>query len=95
MKETYITYVGQYLKDNSCQHSWFTEILIVNTNILNNKDNYEKRKILEALYIIKVQTKLNTINYEYNDNILKRISFHNFNVKRIKIVTSIFKMLKL
>ena len=58
-------------KKYSCPTTELRKILTENTRILEQQNNKQKLKILEALHIRNIQPKLNGINFETSANVLK------------------------
>lgn len=56
--------IAQHLKEYSCPHSRFRELLIDTTSTLHHENKKQKLQILEALYYQKKITADNKINYK-------------------------------
>ena len=63
--------IAFHLKNHSIPKSKFRKILVENTTIIAHEINKLRLQILEALHIKTKKTKINRINLENSDNILK------------------------
>ena len=63
--------IGQHLKNTHAQQQNYGKFFSENTTILEHQNNKQKLQILEALHIRNIQPKLNRINFETSDNVLK------------------------
>ena len=63
--------IALHLKTHSIPKSKFRKILVENTTIIAHKINKQRLQFLEALHIKTKKPKINRINFENSDNILK------------------------
>ena len=64
--------IALHLKAHSISKSKFRKILVENTAIIAHEIDKLRLQILETLHIkTKTKTKINWINFENNDNVLK------------------------
>ena len=62
-----------HLKTHSIPKYKFQKILVENTTIIAHEIDKLQLQIIEALYIETKKTKINRINFENNDNVLKSL----------------------
>ena len=63
--------IALHLETHSIPKSKFRKILVENTTIIAHKINKLRLQILEALHIKAKKPKINRINFENSDNVLK------------------------
>ena len=73
------SFIAFHLKNHSIPKSKFQKILVENTTIITHKIDKLQLQILEALHIKTKKPKINRINFELSDNILKCFLYFFFN----------------
>ena len=65
------SFIALHLKTHSISESKFQKILVENTTIITHEIDKLRLQILEVLRIKSKKAKINSINFENSDNVLK------------------------